>query len=1047
MNDEDKTKQKLIAELEALRVRVAELEGAGSGNAQPQEHREPGDGSCQADITGRTEAEAERDHLRTTLTAAIECLPFGLWALGPEGRYIMENAANRSVWGEVVGRSPAEVAGDEKTLSLWLDNNRRAWAGEKVEGEAELTAKGEIRTYRNVIAPIRMGGHIIGILGVNVDITERKRAEEALRFSEAKYRRLYDSMRDAFVSVTMDGKIQEYNEAYRRMLGYEPEELTALTFWDLTPSRWHAFQDKIIKKQVLVRGYSDIYEKEYRRKDGTVIPVELRTELLRDDKRHPCGMWAIIRDITERKRNEKALQESEGRYRAVAESTRDIIYILDREGTLLFANKAASQCIGIEPGEIVGKRQADLFPPEMAQAHVEKTRRVFATGEAVEEDEVFHFGPEEVWLRVHLLPLRDETGHVTSIMGVCHNITERKRAEEALQKAHDGLEKEVKKRTTGLAIFRRFAEASGRGFGMANLDGRITYVNPALCRLCGEEKPEDVIGKHVSTYFPKGFGQRWNKELVPAVFRQGSWHGEEKVLSCNGSLTPVLLDGSLIRDENGKPLRIALAIADVSELKRTEEALRRSEERFELAARGAGVGIWDWDIRTGRVYYSPRWKRLFGYEENEIGDGVDDWARLLHPDEREWIIKFQEDFLAGTSPTVTAEYRLRHKDGSYRWIEAHAVVVRNEEGKACRLVGSHGDITARKQAEESLRQSLDELQAIYDQMADGIIIVDMETAGHIRVNAAVCRMLGYSEVEMTKILAHQIHPPEVMPEIRGHLQAVAEGRAARFENMPFLRRDGSVCYCDVTSTRILYDERFCRISFLHDVTERKQAQETLERERRTLEHMLRASDHERQLIAYDIHDGLAQHLAGAIMQFYGFAHLKDTEPWEAADAYQAGMAMLRQGHSEARRLISDVRPPILDEDGVVAAIAHLVNERRLGHGPKIEVRNKFRFSRLVPIFENAIYRIVQESLTNACKHSRSERVRITMRQRGDSLYIEIRDWGVGFDVKASPESRFGLAGILERARLLGGRARIRSTAGKGTWITVELPVAEREPDE
>ena len=182
------------------------------------------------------------------------------------------------------------------------------------------------------------------------------------------------------------------------------------------------------------------------------------------------------------------------------------------------------------------------------------------------------------------------------------------------------------------------------------------------------------------------------------------------------------------------------------------------------------------------------------------------------------------------------------------------------------------------------------------------------------------------------------------------------------------------------------------------------------------------------------------------MQFQAFDHLKDQDPKEAAKAFDAGMTMLRQGHFEARRLIAGVRPPILDEAGVVAAIGHLVNEQSRLKGPKIEYRSRVAFDRLAPTLENAIYRIAQEALTNACKHSKSEKVRVSLLQQGDRVRIEIRDWGVGFDPKAMPGNRFGLEGIRQRARLLGGKCSIESKAGKGTRITVELPVVLRDEE-
>jgi signal transduction histidine kinase len=234
------------------------------------------------------------------------------------------------------------------------------------------------------------------------------------------------------------------------------------------------------------------------------------------------------------------------------------------------------------------------------------------------------------------------------------------------------------------------------------------------------------------------------------------------------------------------------------------------------------------------------------------------------------------------------------------------------------------------------------------------------------------------------------------------------------------------------------------LGFACDVTARKQAEDALRRELRMLKHLLDSSDHERQIIAYEIHDGLAQQLAGAIMQLQTFARLKNSKPKEAAAAFDAGMTMLRQGHFEARRLIGGVRPPILDESGVVPAIAHLVHEASSQKGPQIEYHAKVEFDRLAPILENAIYRVSQEALANACNHSKSPKVRVSLRQHGEQLRLEIRDWGIGFSPEKVRDGSYGLEGIRQRVRLLGGKCSVRSGPGAGTRITVELPLARRE---
>ena len=285
MNDQEKTREELIAELVALRRQVAE-EGA----------------------SPELKAAATLVHLA----------PLGIHECDTEGRITFVSQSQEAITGFTAEELVGTYAGDRiapgperdsfPTYLKYLVSEQPA----PTPYFARNTRKnGEVFDARIDWNYIRNSqGEVTGFVTVVSDVTKQKRAEASLRASEVKYRRLYQSLMDAFVSVDMKGQIQEFNDAYRHMIGYEPDELRALTYIDLTPERWHSLQAKIIEEQVLQRGYSDTYQKEYRRKDGTIFPVELRTYLVTDDDGKPAAMWAIIRDITERKQAEAALKQS-----------------------------------------------------------------------------------------------------------------------------------------------------------------------------------------------------------------------------------------------------------------------------------------------------------------------------------------------------------------------------------------------------------------------------------------------------------------------------------------------------------------------------------------------------------------------------------------------------------------------------------------------------------------------------------------------------------------------------------------------------------------
>ncbi|MGO9109174.1 MAG: PAS domain S-box protein [Thermoguttaceae bacterium] len=442
--------------------------------------------------------------------------------------------------------------------------------------------------------------------------------------------------------------------------------------------------------------------------------------------------------------------------------------------------------------------------------------------------------------------------------------------------------------------------------------------------------------------------------------------------------------------------------------------------------------------------------------EDTLGKSVYDF---IEPAYRE-IARGCIERVFNTGQTGFYEPAAAGPNGSISWYETYVGPVK-VDGQVIAVTLVSNDITRRKQAEEALIERESQLLEAQEIANLGFYVFSIAT-GRWTSSSVLDRILGIPADYARTVdgWGDLVHPEERQEMLDYFLKEVMEGKK------PFNREYRIVRYGDQQARwvhglgRLQFNEGGQVASMLgtiQDITERKQAdkalqkvaerkraQEALAKEYHNLKHLLQSSDHERQLIAYEIHDGLAQQLAGALMQFQAFDHLKDNNPKAAANAYHAAMTMLQQGHFEARRLIAGVRPPILDESGVVEAVAHLVHEEGRDGGPKIDFRSRVDFDRLDPTLENAIYRIAQEGLTNACKHSQSERIWVRLLQRGDRIRIEIRDWGVGFDPNAVSKSRFGLEGIRQRARLLGGKCSIRSMAGKGARVSVELPVVLRD---
>ena len=338
-----------------------------------------------------------------------------------------------------------------------------------------------------------------------------------------------------------------------------------------------------------------------------------------------------------------------------------------------------------------------------------------------------------------------------------------------------------------------------------------------------------------------------------------------------------------------------------------------------------------------------------------------------------------------------------------------------------------------------LHESEQRFRRLADNAGDTFILHTQEGGKILDLNKYACESLGYSREELLSMTIADIDADYISRDLERHSNLSPEEYPVSFEGA-HRRKDGTTFPVEIRLTAFEAGGQRIMLGLARDITERKKAEKALDEEQRLLRTMLDMHERERKLVAYEIHDGLAQQLVGALYKFQSIEPLGGRDPDAARELFDQALRLLREAMAETRRLISGLRPPILEESGVVDAVDYLIGEQRQRGGPEIEFVHPEQFERLAPPLEIAIFRVVQESLTNACRHSQSDKVRIELGRTDDRAYVEVRDWGIGFDPAQVTSGHYGLQGIRERAQVLGGSAVIDATAGEGTRIRVDLPL-------
>lgn len=595
--------------------------------------------------------------------------------------------------------------------------------------------------------PLRMSG-------THLDITERKRAQEALHLTQFSI----DNSTDAVFWITSDAKFSYVNSAAFESLGYTEEELLKLTVMDVdfnfTKDLWEEHWVELQEKK------SFMIHTIHQRKDKSTFPVEVTVNLIQyGGQEINC---VIAKDITERKKAEKSLKESESRLLKAQSVSRMGFLDWNLKTNVIELSEELIKIYGLNPESqwITPDFMTYVVHPddvELVQKNIELTlkkgKRYNIDHRIIRPDGVI------LWVHAQADMIFDEDGNQLTLLGTVLDITERKKSEQ-IQKVlfnisnavitTDNLEKLISliQKELGLIIDTKncFVAFYDETTKLVSLPYMVDERDTAAPFPAGKSMTAYVINSKKTLLATAEKQEKLVKEgkLEFVGSRSKVWLGVP--LKVEGKVKGVLAVQSYT-DENAyneSDVEILEFMADQISLsierKKAEELIRKSEERFDLAMQASKDGLYDWDLITDEVYFSASWKKMLGYKDHELENNLSIWETLTHPKEREaFLLKFK-NAIENKTTHYEVEFRMRHKLGHWVNILSRANFIYNEDGKALRVVGTHSDMTEVKKAEKELKTALKKAKE-----ADQLKSSFLATMSH-ELRTPLNAIIGFSDI-------------------------------------------------------------------------------------------------------------------------------------------------------------------------------------------------------------------------------------------------------------------------------------------------------------
>ncbi len=923
---------------------------------------------------------------------------------------------------ELIGQPLSKFERDPEAAALRAKNRAQEvfkgavdWSEERVLVRKDGT---DVLVRARGYTMLNAQGHRIG-LGTFEDITKEKQAEEALRRSEERYRAAYNSLGDAVIEYNFDRNIVSANRALERLSGYTNDELLSLDRSQLVEESASPPIDQFMER--LIAGEQlPAEERTIIHKDGTRIPVERGVSLRVDVHGIPQGHIAIWRDLRGQRAAEEALRRSEERYRRLFDSA-PIALVASQDGIITNANPMASKMFGYSQEELIGMPGVTLHPDKEESAIRLGSYDSQVTQGISQWDDERHMvrknGQELIVRRRGQLTLGVNGERLG--LGTFIDITSQKEAEEALRVSEDR--------------YRHLYESAPVSY-LSYTNGIITAANPKAEEMLGLSQ-EELIGLPVIDLVV-------DKEAAAEILAQfltqitegvNEWNHERLLKRKDGQILRTMFKTQMELNQQGQRATQA-AIIDITQQHEAAEALHQSEERYRTIYDLLESGVVQFDLNGRIVGANPSYQQLIGCDMDELRsltlEETEEWASV------KLIREYREKIFAGEI-APPQERALEHTDGTPIPAEGAVRLLTDAEGDPDGFLVVWRDLRQERASAAALRNSQERYHAIYESLNDGVLTLNAD-GWLVESNKAFTELSGYTTEELATMSLQDLAMPESRDGVPAAIKAILEGHNMEKAERNLLSKEGVSIPIQGWSRSLTDVDGIPNRVFLvaRDMRTEHQAQK-VNRELAIME--------ERTRLAREIHDTVAQTLTGLVNQLDSTEYLVPDELDELLLHIGEAKDLARACLTQTRSALLDLQPMELKPGGLTDGIrAEAITYQARGLDVEVKVQGE------EPITANersslAVFRIVQEALSNSYKHSQANLVTVEIIYGPEDVILQIADDGVGFDVSATRAQAhqgvtgFGMGVMDERSRVSGGEITIVSARGAGTRIIGRIP--------